>query len=87
MPTTAGCLEPPLGNTRLQTCRLISSLLLTNTHSINVELAQLGTIGLLLVSRKFNMSLHNINRFVEDEESKILISKPACLVLKLDHIT
>ena len=67
MPTTAGCLEPPLGNTRLQTCRLMSSLLLTNTHSINVELAQLGTIGLLLVSslyffvRCYLMPLHKIS--------------------------
>ncbi|WAR08518.1 PP6R3-like protein [Mya arenaria] len=48
MPTTVGTLDPPLGNTRLQTSRLIASLLLTNTHSINAELTRLGTISVLL---------------------------------------
>ncbi|XP_045197932.1 serine/threonine-protein phosphatase 6 regulatory subunit 3-like isoform X2 [Mercenaria mercenaria] len=48
MPSTAGPLAPPLGNTRLQTGRLVASLLLTNTHSINIELAQLGTINVLI---------------------------------------
>lgn len=47
MPTTIGNLEPPLGNTRLQIARLVSALVLTNTHSVNVELANLGTIGIL----------------------------------------
>lgn len=47
MPTTIGHLEPPLGNTRLQIARLVSALVLTNTHSVNIELAHLGTIGVL----------------------------------------
>ncbi|XP_063402718.1 serine/threonine-protein phosphatase 6 regulatory subunit 3-like isoform X2 [Mytilus trossulus] len=47
MPTTIGTLEPPLGNTRLQIARLVSALVLTNTHSVNIELANLGTIGVL----------------------------------------
>lgn len=50
MPTTVGPMDPPLGNTRLQTSRLLASLLLTNTHSINVEIAKLGTINTLIVS-------------------------------------
>lgn len=50
MPTTIGCLDPPLGNTRLQTVRLIAALVLTNTHTVNVELANLGLIKVLLVS-------------------------------------
>lgn len=58
MPTTAGSLDPPLGNTRLQTCRLISSLLSRNNHEINIELAQLGTIGLLL-ELYFKYTLNN----------------------------
>ncbi|XP_052237011.1 serine/threonine-protein phosphatase 6 regulatory subunit 3-like isoform X2 [Dreissena polymorpha] len=48
MPTTVGPLTPPLGNTRLQISRLIATLLLTNKPSINTELAQLGTISVLL---------------------------------------
>ncbi|KAL4233518.1 Serine/threonine-protein phosphatase 6 regulatory subunit 2 [Mactra antiquata] len=48
MPTSAGSLNPPLGNTRLQTCRLIASLLLTNTNTINIQIAELGTIGVLI---------------------------------------
>ncbi|XP_041355125.1 serine/threonine-protein phosphatase 6 regulatory subunit 3-like isoform X2 [Gigantopelta aegis] len=48
MPTTFGTLDPPLGNTRLQIARLITALLSTNTHSVNVELAHLGTVSILL---------------------------------------
>ncbi|KAK3578083.1 hypothetical protein CHS0354_006739 [Potamilus streckersoni] len=48
MPTTFGPLEPPLGNTRLQIARLITSLVQTNTHSVNVEFAKLGTIEVLM---------------------------------------
>ncbi|ELU00356.1 hypothetical protein CAPTEDRAFT_184298 [Capitella teleta] len=48
MPTTLGHLDVPLGNTRLQVARLISSLLLTNTPSVNVQLAQLNCMGVLL---------------------------------------
>lgn len=52
MPTTIGHLDPPLGNTRLQVVRLITSLLITNTHSVNQELANLGTIAVIIVSNK-----------------------------------
>lgn len=48
MPCSAGNLDPPLGNTRLQTARLLTSLLQTNTHRINTELARLGTIKVLI---------------------------------------
>ncbi|CAE1307134.1 Serine/threonine-protein phosphatase 6 regulatory subunit 3-A,Serine/threonine-protein phosphatase 6 regulatory subunit 3-B,Serine/threonine-protein phosphatase 6 regulatory subunit 3,Serine/threonine-protein phosphatase 6 regulatory subunit 1,Serine/threonine-protein phosphatase 6 regulatory subunit 2 [Acanthosepion pharaonis] len=48
MPTTIGVLEPPLGNTRLQIAKLITALIQTNSHSVNVELANSGTIGVLL---------------------------------------
>ncbi|KAJ8032086.1 Serine/threonine-protein phosphatase 6 regulatory subunit 3 [Holothuria leucospilota] len=47
MHTTVGKLEPPFGNVRLQVCKLISSLLVTNTPAINSELARLGTIKAL----------------------------------------
>ncbi|XP_069124797.1 serine/threonine-protein phosphatase 6 regulatory subunit 3-B-like isoform X2 [Argopecten irradians] len=48
MPTSIGTLEPPLGNTRLQIARLVSALALTNSHSVIVELANLGTMGVLI---------------------------------------
>ncbi|XP_060085794.1 serine/threonine-protein phosphatase 6 regulatory subunit 3-like isoform X2 [Ylistrum balloti] len=48
MPTSIGTLEPPLGNTRLQIARLVSALTLTNSHSVTVELANLGTMGVLI---------------------------------------
>ncbi|CAI9548809.1 unnamed protein product [Staurois parvus] len=48
MKTTWGVLDPPVGNTRLHVIRLIASLLQTNTHSINIELIELNTIGVIL---------------------------------------
>lgn len=50
MKTTWGVLDPPVGNTRLNVIRLISSLLQTNTSSINGDLMELNSIGVILVS-------------------------------------
>ena len=50
MQTTFGLLQPPLGNVRLHVAKLVSALLLTNVHGVNVELASLGTLELLWVS-------------------------------------
>lgn len=50
MKTTWGVLDPPVGNTRLSVVRLVASLLQSNTHSINVELINLNTLGVILVS-------------------------------------
>ncbi|XP_038047088.1 serine/threonine-protein phosphatase 6 regulatory subunit 3-like isoform X2 [Patiria miniata] len=61
MPTTVGQLSPPFGAVRLQVCKLIASLLVTNTQSINVELARLGTIKSLwelLFQYAWNNFLH-----------------------------
>lgn len=49
MKTTWGVLDPPVGNTRLNVIRLISSLLQTNTSSVNQELIELNSIGVILV--------------------------------------
>lgn len=49
MKTTWGILDPPVGNTRLNVIRLISSLLQTNTSSINGDLMELNSIGVILV--------------------------------------
>ncbi|KAJ9574671.1 hypothetical protein L9F63_008203, partial [Diploptera punctata] len=46
--TTAGTLDPPLGNTRLQVAKLIAALVATNNPDVNKELANLGTIEVLL---------------------------------------
>ncbi|XP_048578383.1 serine/threonine-protein phosphatase 6 regulatory subunit 3 isoform X2 [Nematostella vectensis] len=47
MTTTVGILDPPLGNARLQIAKLLSSILGTNSDSINQELASLGTMSVL----------------------------------------
>lgn len=49
MKTTWGVLDPPVGNTRLNVIRLISSLLQINTSSVNQELIELNSIGVILV--------------------------------------
>lgn len=48
IPMTIGILDPPLGNTRVHVARLVCSLLATNTHAVNVELAKLNTFDVLL---------------------------------------
>ena len=50
MLTTIGTLDPPLGNSRLQVAKLIAAVLATNSDTINAELANLGTVQVLLVS-------------------------------------
>lgn len=49
MLTTVGTLDPPLGNARLQTSKLIAAILATNSDTINAELANLGTLQVLWV--------------------------------------
>ena len=53
MKTTVGTLDPPLGNTRWNVAKLLSALAATNTPAINQELAQLGTVDVLLVNLSF----------------------------------
>jgi len=50
MPWTMGVLERPLGNARLQTVRLVATLLGTGLAAVSDELMRLGTINVLLVS-------------------------------------
>ena len=57
MSTSAGRLDPPLGNARLQLVRLLASLLLTNTPALNTALAQLGTLSTILVSEMFSYTV------------------------------
>lgn len=84
MPTTIGHLEPPLGNTRLQIARLVSALVLTNTHSVNIELAHLGTIGVLFVSFRdkspaVKTSKPRIVDFISCCENYVLKKMIACM--------
>ncbi|XP_022292319.2 serine/threonine-protein phosphatase 6 regulatory subunit 3-like isoform X3 [Crassostrea virginica] len=86
MPTTVGCLDPPLGNTRLQTVRLIAALVLTNTHTVNVELANLGTIKVLL-----DLCFHYVwNNFLHTHVSQcvntILYNSPVEVDGKKEHL-
>ena len=60
MLTTVGTLDPPLGNARLQTSKLIAAILATNSDTINAELANLGTLQVLWVCTllsKLNLAL------------------------------
>lgn len=50
--TTAEVLDPPLGNTRLQVTRLIVALIATQDPTVHTNLAQLGTLSVLLVSEQ-----------------------------------
>ena len=52
MLTTVGTLDPPLGRVRLHVAWLLSAAVGTNTSHVNNELAELGTVNVLLVSRK-----------------------------------
>lgn len=86
MPTTIGCLDPPLGNTRLQTVRLIAALVLTNTHTVNVELANLGTIKVLL-----DLCFHYVwNNFLHTHVTQcvntILYNSPVEVDGKKEHL-
>jgi len=49
MPWTLGVLERPLGNARLQSVRLVATLLATSSAAVSDELTRLGTINILLV--------------------------------------
>ena len=51
MPQSVSCLDPPLGNTRLQVAKLITALVGANMHQVNTELATLGTIQTLVVRK------------------------------------
>lgn len=51
MPWTLGVLERPLGNARLQTVRLLATLLGGDSTAVRDELTRLGTISILLVFR------------------------------------
>lgn len=57
MKTTWGVLDPPVGNTRLNVIRLISSLLQTNTNNVNQELIELNSIGVILVRKHIFLDL------------------------------
>ena len=63
MPSTSGCLKQPLGLTRLQVTRLVSTLVHTNNMSVAKCLAELGTLGTLLVRNNVFIGLfgHVIN--------------------------
>jgi len=48
MQCTFGALNPPLGSTRLHVCKLLSAILITNTHNTNVQLTHLRIFNVLL---------------------------------------
>uniref|UniRef100_H2ZK13 Uncharacterized protein n=1 Tax=Ciona savignyi TaxID=51511 RepID=H2ZK13_CIOSA len=61
MSCTFGELKPPLGNTRLHVGKLLSAILITNTHNINVQLSELQIFNALLdlfFAYEYNNFLH-----------------------------
>ncbi|XP_050314209.1 serine/threonine-protein phosphatase 6 regulatory subunit 3 isoform X2 [Anthonomus grandis grandis] len=59
--TTVGTLDPPLGNTRLQIIKLLSSIVSTNYGNLHEQLIDLGTFPVLLdlfFKYSFNNFLH-----------------------------
>ena len=50
MPTTLGTLDPPLGNARLQTVRLMVTILNFGFEETNVEMEKIGMIPVIFVS-------------------------------------
>ena len=57
MVTTIGTLDPPLGRVRLHIVWLISASVATNNARINKDLADLGTINVILVSITDNLNV------------------------------
>jgi len=51
MPTTVGSVAVPLGQTRLQIARLIAMMIMTGQDCVIVELANVGTLSVLLVTK------------------------------------
>ena len=49
MLTTVGCLDPPLGNTRLHVVKLFCALLQCNDARVNRQVAELKTFSTLMV--------------------------------------
>lgn len=73
---TVGILDPPVGYTRLEVSHLLSALLATNTHNVNLQLTSLGTIGVLLdlfFTYTWNNFLHTQ---VEQSFGRILANTP-----------
>lgn len=48
--TTFGTLDPPLGQTRLEVCRLVNALINSNDDGVNRRLAELGALPIILVT-------------------------------------
>ena len=62
--STIGTLNPPLGNTRLQTIHLITAIIEANDSKINQELLKLNTLSVLLVCTKVLRIVNSLYCFV-----------------------
>ncbi|PAA68812.1 hypothetical protein BOX15_Mlig011928g3, partial [Macrostomum lignano] len=77
MPTTAGQLEPPLGQCRLHVARLVRSLLSTNSALAGRAVAECGALPQLLslmLAYPWNTFLHQA---VEQSCTSVLTAQPA----------
>lgn len=73
---TFGHLDPPFGFSRLEVARLVTALITTNNHDVNVQLASLGTISVLW-DLFFKYSWNNfLHTQVEQAVGRILTNTP-----------
>ncbi|KAG8177731.1 hypothetical protein JTE90_026573 [Oedothorax gibbosus] len=73
---TIGCLDPPLGSCRLEVAHLLTALLYTNNHLVNVKLASLETVVVLL-NMFFKYSWNNfLHTQVEQSIGRIITNPP-----------
>ncbi|KFM73186.1 Serine/threonine-protein phosphatase 6 regulatory subunit 3, partial [Stegodyphus mimosarum] len=73
---TIGCLDPPLGYCRLEVAHLLTALLSTNNHEVNMKLAELKTINVLM-DMFFKYSWNNfLHTQVEQALGRIITNSP-----------
>lgn len=73
---TIGCLDPPLGYCRIEVAHLLTALLSTNNHPVNVKLASLKTICVLM-DTFFEYSWNNfLHTHVEHAIGRIVTNAP-----------
>ena len=75
MPTSCGVLNPPYGIVRLQVAKMVTVLVTMNMPVVNEELANLKTIGVLMVSHYLCLIIMSSQLCLYAGRSSLLIQK------------